>query len=221
MVTFYGPSVMAGFAQLKFFPSPCIDHIRKILFAEYFPYRYFPYARWTNGYKDWANRDTVGECTEFFDNDDGWIFLQGNISTEGRLWGGCIEVLEFIKSTGFWPDKTFWNNRILFFETSEEKPSPNRVGCMLRNYGIQGILQRINGIVFGRAKDYSAKEKKELNHIILSIIKDEFNVTDIPVITDVDFGHTDPKLIFPLGCKVSLDPTAKAITLMESPFENK
>ena len=135
--------------------------------------------------------------------------------------GVDVKVLEFIKSTEFWPDKTFWNDRILFFEASEEKPSPNRVGCMLRNYGIQGILQRINGVIFGRAKDYSAKEKKELNHIILSIIKDEFNVTDITVITDVDFGHTDPKLIFPLGCKVSLDSTAKTITLMESPFEDE
>ena len=220
MVTFYGPSVMAGFAQLKYFPSQCIEHIKKILFSEHFPYRYFPYIRWTNGYKEWSNKNTLGECTEFFNNDAGWIFLQGNKSTQGRLWGGCIEVLEFIKSTDYWPDKTFWHERILFLETSEEKPSPNRVGCMLRNYGIQGILKKVKGVIFGRSKDYSFKEKEELNKIILNVIRDEFDVCDIPVITGMDFGHTDPKLILPIGCMVNLDPVTKDITLMESPFNS-
>ena len=218
MVTFYGPSVMAGFAQLKHLPSKCSGHIKDILFAKHFPYRYAPYVKWTNGYKDWSNKDTVGECTEFFNNENGWTFLQGKGIAQGRLWGGCIEVLEFIKSTDYWPDKTFWHDKVLFLETSEEKPSPNRVGCMLRNYGIQGILEEVKGVIFGRAKDYSIKEKEELNKIVLSVIRDEFKVGDIPVIVDMDFGHTDPKLILPLGCMVSLNPTTKDIALIENPF---
>ena len=218
MVTFYGPSVMAGFAQLKHLPSRCSGHIKDILFANHFPYRYAPYVKWTNGYKDWSNKDTVGECTEFFNNENGWTFLQGKGIAQGRLWGGCIEVLEFIKSTDYWPDKTFWHDKVLFLETSEEKPSPNRVGCMLRNYGIQGILEEVKGVIFGRAKDYSTKEKEELNKIVLSVIRDEFKVGDIPVIVDMDFGHTDPKLILPLGCMVSLNPTTKDIALIENSF---
>jgi muramoyltetrapeptide carboxypeptidase LdcA involved in peptidoglycan recycling len=35
----------------------------------------------------------------------------------------------------------------------------------------------------------------------------------------VAFGHTDPKIILPLGCMVKIDPEAKEITLIESPFE--
>lgn len=218
MITFYGPSVMAGFAQLKHLPSQYIEHIKRILFSDHFPYTYTPYTKWTNGYKEWSNKDTLGECTEFFNNENGWTFLQGKGITQGRLWGGCIEVLEFIKSTDYWPDKTFWNDKILFLETSEEKPLPSQVGYMLRNYGIQGILEKVKGVVFGRAKDYSIKEKKELNKIVLSVIRDEFKVSDIPVIVDMDFGHTDPKLILPLGCMVSLNPTTKDIRLIENPF---
>ncbi|MCK5768621.1 MAG: hypothetical protein KAH35_09660, partial [Candidatus Atribacteria bacterium] len=60
----------------------------------------------------------------------------------------------------------------------------------------------------------------ELNKIILSVIRNEFNVNDIPVIADVDFGHTDPKLILPLGCMVTLNPANKEITLMENPFNS-
>ncbi|GAI09350.1 unnamed protein product, partial [marine sediment metagenome] len=47
---------------------------------------------------------------------------------------------------------------------------------------------------------------------------DEFNVSDISIIVDMDFGHTDPKLILPLGCMVSLNPKTKDITLIENPF---
>ncbi len=218
MITFYGPSVMAGFAQLKHFSSKFTEHIKEILFSDNFPYRYTPYAKWTNGYKDWSNKDTVGECTEFFNNENGWFFLQGKGIARGRLWGGCIEVLEFIKSTDYWPDKTFWDDKILFLETSEEKPSPDRVGCMLRNYGIQGILGKVRGVIFGRAKDYSIKEKEELNKIVLSVVREEFRVSDIPVVVDMDFGHTDPKLILPLGSMVNLNPVTGDIALTENPF---
>jgi len=220
MITFYGPSVMAGFAQLGHLPSQYIENIKRILFADDFPYHYTPYKKWTNGYKDWSNRNTLGECTEFFNNENGWTFLLGSGIEQGRLWGGCMEVLECIKSTDYWPDKTFWHDKVLFLETSEEKPSPIRVGCMIRNYGIQGILKQVKGVIFGRPKDYSFKEKETLNKIILNVIRDEFDVYDIPVITGMDFGHTDPKLILPLGCLVNLNPLTKEIILMESPFNS-
>jgi muramoyltetrapeptide carboxypeptidase LdcA involved in peptidoglycan recycling len=219
MVTFYGPSVMAGFAQLNHLPDDCTQHLKTFLFENPFPYTYKPYMKWTNGYKDWAIKETLGECSEFYPNESGWAYVQGKAATEGYLWGGCIEVLEFLKSTDYWPEKHFWNDKILFFETSEEKPSPNEVGYMLRNYGMQGIFQKVKGVLFGRPKDYSDEEKKELDELVHRIVKDEFYAPDVPIVMNVDFGHTDPKLILPLGGKVRLDPVTKEIILMESPFE--
>jgi muramoyltetrapeptide carboxypeptidase LdcA involved in peptidoglycan recycling len=217
LVTFYGPSVMAGFAQLNSLPVEFQEHLKSFLFSNEIPYSYPSYQKWTNGYKDWNNKKVLGECTEFMDN-NGWNFLQKGKKVQGKLWGGCIEVLEFLKATDYWPDKDFWNDKILFFETSEDKPLPDNVGYMLRNYGIQGALERIKGIMFGRPKDYSEEEKQELNTLVMNIMRKEFNVTDIPVVMNVDFGHTDPKIILPLGCEVEIDPEAKRITLLENPF---
>jgi muramoyltetrapeptide carboxypeptidase LdcA involved in peptidoglycan recycling len=217
MVTFYGPSVMAGFAQLKHLPDEFTQHLKSFLFANKMPYAYAPYPKYTNGYRDWSNLATLGECNDFYNNENGWTFLQGSLSVQGYLWGGCIEVLEFMKSTDYWPEKHFWVEKILFFETSEEKPTPEQVGYMLRNYGMQGILNKVNGVIFGRAKDYSVEEKLRLNKTILSIVKDEFE-SDIPIVVDFDFGHTDPKLILPLGGKVELRPLSNEIILIESPF---
>ncbi|WP_438348718.1 S66 family peptidase [Paenibacillus sp. FA6] len=218
MITFYGPSVMAGIAQMQHLPNGYTQHVKSILLEDRYPYAYRPFAEWTNGYKDWSNLDTLGECREFHHNEDGWTFIQGNSTEVGYAWGGCIEVLEFMKSTKYWPSGSFWDDKILFFETSEEKPTPEQVGYMLRNYGMQGIFQQIKGVIFGRAKDYSYEEKQELNQILRSVIGDEFGANTIPIVVDVDFGHTDPKFIIPLGGLLQLSATTGEIVLLESPF---
>ncbi|WP_230192653.1 hypothetical protein [Paenibacillus sp. CECT 9249] len=145
----------------------------------------------------------------------------GTCRSTGVIVGGCIEVLEFMKSTAYWPDEAFWNDKVLFFETSEDKPSPMQVGYMLRNYGMQGIFSKIKGVIFGRAKDYSDEEKIELNKIIIDIIKGEFGAEHIPIVVDVDFGHTDPKLILPLGGKIELIPAKNDLILLENPFAER
>ncbi len=221
LVTFYGPSVMAGFAQLKHLPSEFTRHVEDMLMNPIIPYHYAPYDRYTEGYKDWSDLSTLGECTEFKPNTEGYQFLLGKDPCEGLLWGGCIEVLEFIKGTDYWPEMSFWDDRILFLETSEDKPSPMNVGYMLRNYGTQGILGKIKGLIIARPKDYSEEEKYDLIKIITDILTVEFNVENLPVVLNVDFGHTDPKVILPLGCRIRMIPRMKEIILLESPFLNE
>ena len=53
-----------------------------------------------------------------------------------------------------------------------------------------GVLEKIQGLLFWRARDYTDAEKEELDEIIIQVLE-EFNVR-IPVVTNVDFGHTDP-----------------------------
>lgn len=218
MVTFYGPSVMAGFAQLNYLTLNFTKHVKDILFNKKIPYNYTFYKEWTNGYKNWNDKNTLGQCTEFIHN-DGFDILQTGKRIQGRLWGGCMEVLEFLKSTIYWPNENFWDNKILFFETSEDKPSPAQVEHMLRNYGTQGILNRVSAVIFGRPKDYSHEEKDEVNDIILRVIRDEFNNKELPIIVNMDFGHTDPKMILPLGCLISINSMTKEVILIESPFK--
>ncbi|WP_442603942.1 S66 family peptidase [Paenibacillus sp. KN14-4R] len=219
LVTFYGPGVLAGLAQMKNLPSTYIDHLKSILFGEAFPYTYKPYELWTHGYQDWNNPEMVGQCKEFYPNETGWKFLQGNTTQQGYLWGGCIEVLEFMKATKYWPEEDFWQDKILIFETSEEKPSPNHVGYMLRNYGVQGLFSKVKGVMFGRAKDYTPEENVELHEMIVKVIKGEFGADELPIVVGVDFGHTDPKIILPMGVKFEINPQTNEIVLLESPFQ--
>ena len=217
LVTFYGPSVMAGLAQTESLPKEFTDHMQSFFFDEWSSYDYAPYPRFTHGYKDWSNPGAAAACQPFTKN-PGWHVLQGNERVTGRLWGGCIEVLEFLKATEYWPEPGFFDDTVLFLETSEEKPPPRWVGYFLRNYGLQGVLSRISALLIGRAKDYTAEENEKLRRIVKTVVAEEFGVPDLPVIMDVDFGHTDPKLILPLGARISVDPAGPALGLVESPF---
>jgi len=125
-----------------------------------------------------------------------------------------------MKSTDFWPDKDFWEGKILFFETSENKPSPEQVKWMLRNYGVQGVFEKISALLFGRPRDYSNEEKKELDENIVKVVKTEFKNKNLPIITNMDFGHTDPQWILPLGIKAEIDCNKKEFKLIEKIFED-
>lgn len=219
LVTLNGPSIMAGFSQWDSLGEKFQEHMKTILFDNPDDYIYKPYNLYAEGYLDWSDKSNVGK-TKPMTNNMGWNWLQGNSRVQGELFGGCIEVMEFMKSTKFWPNDDFWNGKILFLETSEDKPSPEQVKWMLRNYGIQGIFDKISALLIGRARDYSEDEKKELNDNILKIVRDEFGNKDIPIISNMDFGHTDPQWILPLGIKAEIDCHKKEFKLIEKIFKD-
>jgi muramoyltetrapeptide carboxypeptidase LdcA involved in peptidoglycan recycling len=216
LVTFYGPSVMGGIAQLENMPESHRLHVKKMLCGDAAGDRLPIFERWSDGYPDFGNTAAIGQVLSAKKNDTGWVWVQGAGVSEGRLWGGCIEVLEFLKGSDFWPKKNFWKNRILFFETSEDKPPVKEIVYMLRNYGIQGAFAHASGVFFGRPKAYTEIEKKDLYEALRRVVGIEFERPDLPVVANMDFGHTDPKMVLPLGGKVRIDCAAKEVCFLES-----
>lgn len=215
LITFYGPSIMAGFSQMENLPQTFKNHVRDILFNPQEYYEYNAYKQFSEGYPSWAKPENTGKINKL-KSDNGWKLVQGQGIVEGELFGGCIEVLEGLKSTNFWPSPNFWNGKILFFETRETKPLVYWVQWMLRNYGMQGIFEKISALLFGRPNDYTDEEKDKLYITIKDVVAKEFGRPDLPIITNMDFGHTDPHLVMPLGVKAQLDCDLKKFKLVES-----
>jgi muramoyltetrapeptide carboxypeptidase LdcA involved in peptidoglycan recycling len=146
----------------------------------------------------------------------GWRFIQGNTIVQGKLIGGCMDVLEFIKGTSIWPELKIWENTILFLETSEEMPSQKSVKYWLRNYAAQGILAKIAGLIVGRPyKDYVNNRLENYDDVILQVITEEYGLVNLPVITNMDFGHTDPSFIIPYGVMAEIDCIRKNFSIIE------
>lgn len=215
LVTFNGPAVLAGFSSMHHLPEAA-EHVRRMLCEPVVPLEYRLYAARAERTQQWSDPNYEGRL-ELVPHESGFTWLQGSGTRRGRLFGGCIEVLEFMKGTRFWPASEFWNARILFLETSEDKPSPTQVGYMLRNYGSQGVFERIGAVLFGRPYKYSDEERAELRRVIVRVVRDEFGRSDLPVVTDMDFGHEEPQWVMPNGGLVEVDCDARTVKLVESP----
>ena len=91
--------------------------------------------------------------------------------------------------------------------------------------GAQGILERLSGILFSRpGGDHFANAQEEqdwirkyplFDDVILKVLK-EYGRPDLPVVTNMDFGHTVPQLILPYGIKAEINPTKKTVSLLEN-----
>jgi muramoyltetrapeptide carboxypeptidase LdcA involved in peptidoglycan recycling len=84
---------------------------------------------------------------------------------------------------------------------------------------MQGIFDKAVAVLFGRARDYTDEEKVELDQMIIDVIKGEFGNGRIPVVTNMDFGHTDPQMILPLGVRAEIDCLKNTFKLVESPLK--
>lgn len=56
---------------------------------------------------------------------------------------------------------------------------------------------------------------KRFDDIILKAVK-EYGRTDIPVVTNMNFGHTIPQFILPYGANTEINPENKTVSILES-----
>ncbi|QQK81504.1 LD-carboxypeptidase [Salicibibacter cibi] len=217
LVTFYGPTIMAGgISQLQGIGEEYKQHITDLLFNQNDGYEYKPFQYWSEGYPDWSDPENTGKINEQNLNSQGWNWLQGQSIKKGRLFGGNIEVFEMMKGTKYFPEDQFFDDKILFLENGEGTTAVNQIKRMLRSYGMKGVFDRIQGLMFGRARDYSIQDKEQLDNVLMNVIQDEFHQYDLPIISNMDFGHTDPFSILPMGTMAEIDCKQKRIILIES-----
>ncbi|WP_411680236.1 S66 peptidase family protein [Clostridium thailandense] len=209
--SFYGASVLAELAEnIKVFNYT--EHwIKKCLFNAS-PIGIIPAAEeWTIGKME--RIESKASIPKAMFKNQGYEFLQGKGVVQGRLIGGCIEVMEMIKGTLLWPSKNMFKDTILFFETSEDMPEPTYIEYWLRNYGSQCILQKVKAIIFG--KPYEEKYYNEYKSSIMKIIS-ELELYDLPIVYNMSFGHNEPMICLPYGAMAEIDCNKKTFSILDS-----
>lgn len=215
LVTFNGPSVMAGFAQSANQEPAFAAHVRQILTQPSPTFEYRAFERWTDESIPWGTLEGDRGAVVGLRPHEGWRWLQGSGQGRGRLFGGCLEVLAWLRGTPFWPTLDFWAGRVLFLETSEDKPTPEQIGYELRSLGAGGVLDRLEGLLFGRSRAYSDAEKERSYATMVSVAR-EYGRPDLPIVANLDFGHTDPQWVIPLGVQMEIDFDARRLSLTET-----
>ncbi len=217
VISFYGPSILSGFGENGGLHRYLVDGVRRTIFSTEIPEEIRPNGDgWTEEFLDWVvpahqtQRRTLNPSA-------GWNWLQGEGVVSGALLGGCLEVVSWLRGTELWPTIKEWRDKILFLETSEEGMSAGMVARELRTLGALGLFDSVSGVLFGRPGGRIPVDKhKEYDDAVLRIIRDELGRSDLPIVTQMDFGHTDPIMTLPIGVCAELDCDNRRFSLLES-----
>lgn len=217
LVSFYGPSFMAGFAENGGMLPYLVYSVRQTLFSTA-PIRKLPENRngWTVEKLDWTDPANQ-EIKRTLQPNTGWNYHQAGGQAEGILLGGCVEVLDWLRGTDFWPTLDQWDGSILFLETSEEAPPPHILTRFVRTLAATGVLECLSGILLGRpGGDIEPSKFIEYEKALTHTVRIEHGLTDMTLVTNMDFGHTDPICVLPFGLPVKIDSALKAVSINEA-----
>jgi len=64
-------------------------------------------------------------------------------------------------------------------------------------------------------RDKWVSEYPKFDEVILQACK-EYGRTDIPIVSNMSFGHTLPQMILPMGAMTEINPIAKTVSILES-----
>ncbi len=205
--TFNGPMIMTDFGEE---PRPIpytIDHALQVLCQSDPLGQIKPSAKWTDDFLHWATDEIQTKPRELITN-TGWVWLKKGKGS-GRLIGGCIESMEHLRGTPYWPDL---EGALLFLETSEEAPTPMFIDAILQDYENMGVFSQIVGLLVGRPSGYTVQQREEFRHILL----ERTRRYSFPIVSDMDFGHTAPMFTLPIGCEAAIDDDGKRFLITEA-----
>ena len=128
----------------------------------------------------------------------------------GILYGGNLTVVNSLIGSPYLPD---WKNKILFLE--EVKEEPYSIDRMLTQLKQSGILNSINGLVFGKCVKCLAEEPLK-SFTFQEVILQHIQPLGIPAFYGAMIGHIENKLTVPLGIMASIDADKGTISLDEN-----
>lgn len=215
--SYYGGSLFTQFAMQGEMDEYTVRYIKHALFEES-EFELIPSDTYNDQGLNWDDTSLLNTKRQHWPN-EGFVW-NGNKNNEGVLWGGCLESVDEMLRHGVQiPTLEQFENIVLMLETSEEIPSADYVFRVFRALGERGILGRVQGVLVGRAKAWEfdkpntdeekAEYRKQQQETIIRAVR-QYN-TEIPVIQNMNFGHTDPQIPMPYGSKVRIEAENKRI----------
>lgn len=181
LVTYSGPHWSTFGMKQRF--EPTLEAFVGCLFRED-PLQLRPSTQWSDDewYLDQDER-------KFERNDGWWLFSSGE--TTGRLVGGNLSTISLLQGTSYMPSL---DGAILFLEDDfESKPHhfDRHLTSLLQQSGAGGI----RALLIGRFQRQSGMTRE----LLQQIVRTKPQLDGIPVVGNLDFGHTDPLITLPVG----------------------
>lgn len=220
IVSYYGGTVMTDLGRPGAMNPDTAESLRAALFTDD-PFRLRPAETYTDIGKDWKAPHALDTEPEMLPG-GGWSWYGPRRPVTGTGWGGCLEIVDWhLRAHRYLQPPEAYAGAVLFLETSEEMPDASYVYRVLVGMGERGMLQQFAAILLGRPKawEFDRPNTPQQKDDYITAQRDavlraltEYH-PDVPLVCNVDLGHTDPHLTVPSGGTITIDPTAEAITV--------
>lgn len=200
LVTYSGPHFSSFGEELGFEYTQ--EYFQKALNTrgsyDIHPSEFWSADRW---YKDQQVRN--------FKQNAGYQVIQEGVA-EGTVIGGNLCTFNLLQGTEYMPSL---EGAILFLE--EDQLGLAHIGLFARNIASlaqQSGFDSIKAIVFGRFHPECDIDMSRLE----AVIQTHASLKGIPIIANMDFGHTEPRITFPIGgvAQVSASKATDEVTLV-------
>lgn len=204
LVTYSGPH-FSTFAMKKGFEYS-LDYFKKIFFQQE-RIEVISSQQWADDawFLDQENRI-------FYDNEGYWLINEGQ--AKGTIVGGSLSTIQLLHGTSYMPSL---ENAILFIEA--DAITDGNFDIVEFDRDLQSLIHqpnfnKVQGILIGRFEKKFNMDLEKLKFIINS----KRALENIPIIANVDFGHTTPIFTFPIGglCEMSASEEKIKIELFEA-----
>lgn len=186
--TYYGPHFSS--LGMKKGCEYTLDYLQKMLLADA-PVEVKPSAEWSDDkwFIDQENR-------EFIKNEGYWNIHNG--SAKGTIVGGNLCTFNLLLGTPYYPQ--FTKDTILMIEDDAES-YPEAFDRNLQALCHQTDFKNVKGLIIGRFQKGSKMSREMLEFII----NNKSELKDIPVLANVDYGHTTPIITIPFGGTATME----------------
>jgi len=195
LVTYSGPHY-SSFGEKHHFEYT-LEYFKKCLFSNE-PFEVKPSKHWSDDawFKDQENRNLI--------KNNGFLIINEG-QAEGTILGGNLTCFRHLQGTEYFPNL---KDSILFLEDDYEA-QPHHFDSHLQALIHTPEFNQVKGIVMGRFQQGS----NTTNEKLIKIIRTKKELLSLPVIANVNFGHTDPRIIFPVGGTTILKTTKDTATI--------
>ncbi|MGM0845134.1 MAG: S66 family peptidase [Bacillota bacterium] len=204
MTTFYGPAIVPSFGEFPEMLPKGREYFEKtVMKCQPSPYTLEIPSEWTEERLDWRNQ-TREKKMKF---NTGWKSLRSG-KAKGKLIGGNLNTMSGFMASDYFPELT---GAILFIEDSfKDMAIQERSLSMLK---VAGVFDKIEGLIVGKHEYFDDSNAPfTFEDLLVEVLGDR----DIPILINVDIGHTFPSHVFPIGIEAEIDADSGRITFLES-----
>ena len=211
LMTYYGDNLLTTIAEGGQWHPYSRHWFEKVFVDDAAIGRIDPSADWSFS----ADSHTDRSYRKTYVPNQGYVYVQGKGRVRGRLFGGHSDLRSITLPDGCGiVEKKDFEGSILFFEDIPELCDPGHMAEFFDWLGRNGFLQVLKGVVIGKMRTRGGLQPYAER--IRETITGRYHCPDLPVMGDLNFGHTAPICILPYGAEAELDVDALRFSILES-----